>query len=252
MNIISIVNGKINKLDLNSELEFDEKNICINTISNSKLYLEIIGDENVKINILVKNDTTLKIFNYSKLEHCSIDFNIVQNENSKLTMNCMFNSNDSKINSLVNLNGKNSIIEYNSSCLGETKKKLRINHNYSNTNSIVKSYAVSDNENINFDIEEFVPKNSVNCNLSQASKIITIKDNKCMIKPILLIDEKDVNASHSSVISPISESDLLYLRSRGIKLEDAKKLLINGFLIGNLSLSEDEKNILLEKDIFRR
>ncbi|MBQ7140041.1 MAG: SufD family Fe-S cluster assembly protein [Bacilli bacterium] len=254
MNIINIVNNKISNSKINNKIKLKEnKNICIDIIDNTKLYIEIDGI-NIKSNIDINIDENVnsRIFVFSNSIDSKININVNQNKNSNLILNSFYKNDDVKENTIINLNGYNSNIEYNYSCIGKTNKSLRINHYFSKTNSIVKNRSVSNNDEIEFEIIEYVPKGSIDCNLSQSSKIINLKENKCKIKPILLIDEKEVNASHSSVISPINDSDLLYLMSRGIDEHNSINLLVNGFLVNNLNLNEEEKHILFEKYIFRR
>jgi Fe-S cluster assembly protein SufD len=53
--------------------------------------------------------------------------------------------------------------------------------------------------------------------------------------PILLIDENDVMAGHAASVGKIDPIQLYYLMSRGIKKEQAEKLIIFGFLQSVLS-----------------
>lgn len=250
MNTIHVDNNIINS-NVDNSISIKD-NICIEVLKNTTLYLEIYNSKDINIKIDVKDNVNFKLFNFSEVNDSSVKFYINQEENSKLVFNSFYKNNNIYEDMIVNLNGINSNIEYNYSCLGNTKKRLRINHNFSNTNSIVKNHAVSNNDIIEFEIIEFVPKNSINCKLSQFSKIINLDNNKSLIKPILLIDEEEVQASHSSIITPINTDDLLYLMSRGIDEDGSTKLLINGFLIDNLSISDKEKHILYEKHVFRR
>jgi len=48
--------------------------------------------------------------------------------------------------------------------------------------------------------------------------------------PILLIDEDDVTAGHAASVGQVNEDHIFYLMSRGIKREDAERLVIHGFL----------------------
>lgn len=48
--------------------------------------------------------------------------------------------------------------------------------------------------------------------------------------PALAIKTNDVKASHSATVSKIVEEDLFYMASRGIEREEARSLLIEGFL----------------------
>lgn len=48
--------------------------------------------------------------------------------------------------------------------------------------------------------------------------------------PILLIDEDDVMAGHAASVGRVDELQLYYLMSRGIKRQEAERLIIHGFL----------------------
>ncbi|MEM3638622.1 MAG: SufD family Fe-S cluster assembly protein [Candidatus Micrarchaeaceae archaeon] len=63
--------------------------------------------------------------------------------------------------------------------------------------------------------------------LSKRAKIETM--------PHMSIDEREVNATHSSATGPIDAEALFYLMSRGIENEEAKNLMIFGFLISTIS-----------------
>jgi Fe-S cluster assembly protein SufD len=56
------------------------------------------------------------------------------------------------------------------------------------------------------------------------------QDTHVRIVPSLEIGDDQVNAGHGAVISGIDPEQLLYLASRGIKKEEALKLIIDGFL----------------------
>ena len=53
--------------------------------------------------------------------------------------------------------------------------------------------------------------------------------------PGLKIDTNDVKATHSASIAQIDEAQLFYLMSRGLSLDDANKLVVEGFLSPVLS-----------------
>ncbi|MFN6991634.1 MAG: SufD family Fe-S cluster assembly protein [Fervidobacterium sp.] len=58
----------------------------------------------------------------------------------------------------------------------------------------------------------------------------TLISNKAKVEaiPSLMVDENDVIASHAASSSPIDESMLFYLMTRGIPQEDAQKLIVRG------------------------
>ena len=79
--------------------------------------------------------------------------------------------------------------------------------------------------------------------------IINLTDNKCEIRPNLYIDEYDCNANHSALIGGFSKQELFYLQSRGLSINDANRLLINGFLLSdfdNVKMIKEIKNNINE------
>ena len=49
-------------------------------------------------------------------------------------------------------------------------------------------------------------------------------------KPILKIDENDIEASHAAVVGKINDEHLFYLTSRGLTESAAKELITFGYL----------------------
>ena len=60
-------------------------------------------------------------------------------------------------------------------------------------------------------------------------------------KPILKIDENDIEASHAAVVGKINDEHLFYLTSRGISEADAKQLITLGYLKPILAGFNDEE-----------
>lgn len=68
-------------------------------------------------------------------------------------------------------------------------------------------------------------------------------------KPDLDIENNDVSSTHAASVSQIDANKLFYLASRGIAAEDAKKLIVKGFLeseINNIK-DQDVRSEFLEK-----
>lgn len=61
---------------------------------------------------------------------------------------------------------------------------------------------------------------------------ILLLDNKstATAEPRLEIEANDVKASHAAAVGKIDEEQLFYLTSRGMKREEAEKLIVGGFL----------------------
>ncbi|MEW6722996.1 MAG: SufD family Fe-S cluster assembly protein, partial [Candidatus Micrarchaeota archaeon] len=59
--------------------------------------------------------------------------------------------------------------------------------------------------------------------------------------PELEIENNDVSSRHAASVSRIDEEKIFYLTTRGISREDAKKLIVEGFLESALGRIRDEK-----------
>ncbi|MBA1432972.1 MAG: SufD family Fe-S cluster assembly protein [Epsilonproteobacteria bacterium] len=76
----------------------------------------------------------------------------------------------------------------------------------------------------------------------QNSQAVLLNDGAYMAsKPQLEIYIDDVEASHGSTIGELDEQQLFYLRSRGIVLEEARKMLILAFANEIIDAIEDER-----------
>jgi len=100
------------------------------------------------------------------------------------------------------------------------------------TNSLVKMNGViSDQADIRFLGTTKINKGSIKSVARQEGRIINLSNNgKGQVNPILQIDENDIMASHGAALGQIDKNILFYLMSRGIKLEDAIKLITVSYL----------------------
>ena len=64
---------------------------------------------------------------------------------------------------------------------------------------------------------------------------------KTRLEPYLEIDENDVKATHSTYAGPLDESEIFYVRTRGLAERDAKRLLVQGFFNAVLENIETNK-----------
>ena len=221
----------------------------------------LLEDESVdikeNINILI-NDTNNHVINvyesniniFSVLENASdlsIDINVYKGLVSYSSIS--YNGMNQIIN--VNLNKEGSTININNSLVSKDKQDVHINvnHNAPNTHSDVYNAASTTSDgSVTFDVISRVSKGNKGCTINQDSKIISLNDtNKNKVNPVLLIDEYDTEARHSCFIGKFNSDEVFYMQSRGIRKKDAYNLLLKGFLIGKMDISEEEKDNLKEK-----
>jgi Fe-S cluster assembly protein SufD len=76
-----------------------------------------------------------------------------------------------------------------------------------------------------------IEKGAENSDSFLAMKILVLDDvSSAVAEPQLEIENNDVKASHSASVGKIDEEQLFYLESRGIDENEAKRLVVDGFL----------------------
>lgn len=232
MNRIIISN---NQFDLNN-IEYNYKEDLI-----SKLNLKVI--KNTKLELIIDKEIKLDI-NIELLDDVKLDFVIIKKDKTKILTKYKLNENsilniteisDSDIineRNIINLNGKNSKINFilKTVCKNNEKYDIVINHNNIKTESNVVTNGVNISGNLYFTVTSYVPKGIKKCIVNQQNRIINLTDNECLIRPNLLIDEVDVIANHSALIGSFKDEELFYMQRLGIDIATANKLLIEGFI----------------------
>jgi len=106
-----------------------------------------------------------------------------------------------------------------------------INHNQPYAKSVQEARSILKGEAIGiFDGRICVHHDAKYSNAKQNSKAILLNEKTHMyVKPQLEIYIDELEASHGSTIGQLDENALFYLRSRGIALNDAKKILVLAF-----------------------
>lgn len=220
----------MNKLLLNNEDD-------INTLvieEDTQLEIDFKNIEK-DIHILVENSVLLNIIEISK--NTKNRFFLELGNESRVIYNKF--SVDCNDYIYVLLDGKYSNIKLNNSAVNNSDSciKFLIEHNNINTESYLSNHGINNSTgNMSFIVDSKVNPSAMKSITKQESKITNLKSGKSDILPNLIIDLDDVEASHSAYISDFNKDYMFYMRSRGIDEKMAKKLLVNGFLIGNLDV----------------
>lgn len=259
MNKIILENDEIKEIITDKKIKYEF--IDNETLGIKTLKIDVLETTNLELNyefkntkmevyINIKENANLNLYERIFGEAAKIRTKYFLNENSKADIS-KFNDIDSiKEYIIINLDGINSEINYNlkTIALKEENYDILTYHNNKSTKSEINTNGVNIKEGkINFNISSFIPKGNKKCDASQKNKIINLTDNECIIKPNLYIDEYDVTANHSAWIGTFDEQELFYLQSRGIKKQDAIKLLIDGFLTSKLNTTEQQKEEILKR-----
>lgn len=191
-----------------------EDNICLNIV-------DISFNTSNKINITLKNDSRV-IYNKLSINSGDYIYTLLDGEYSNVVIN----------NSVVNND--------------DTKMKFVIEHNNTNTSSNLSNHGVNNSSGtLYFNVDSKINRSASLACADQENKIINLVKGDSKILPNLLVDNYDVSASHSAYISDFDKESMFYLKSRGISEKDARRLLLEGFLIGNLDVDDETKKNLL-------
>ncbi len=244
-----------------------KKPLVIYNITNKDLVSKSI---NLKVDILLEENSSLKLVDFSNDEsitnfiNINYNFDVQKNSilknykidnNSNSNVKYYFNNINQDSNSVAeifllssgsefikneincNLNGKYASAFVNGVfILNETKHheiKTNINHLIENTKSyqLIKG-VLEDKSKAVYQGKIFVNSKAQKTDGYQLSKAVLLNENtEFNAKPELEIYADDVKCSHGSASGNLNEESIFYLKSRGLNYKEANKLLINGFLL---------------------
>ena len=239
--IYHTTNSKIWSKNINLRLDFElQDDSCLRLIdlfndTSEKNFL------NIFYNFNLKEDAILKNYKVDKLENKNIKYsfnNIVQNKNTiSETFILSSGSNFFKSEINCNLEGEHSSAFVNGIFSLDKNKhheiRTTINHLTENTKSyqLIKS-VLEDSSKAVYQGKIYVNSVAQKTDGYQLSKAILLnKDSEFNAKPELEIYADDVKCSHGSASGSLDEDSIFYLMSRGLNYNQARELLINGFLL---------------------
>lgn len=203
---------------------------------NNPLFLEI--DSNTKLDITVMEGVNSKLIIVGNKNY---DISVKLEKESSLTVNSL--NKDNSVNVGITLL-ENSNINYNHSTLSsiDSVNNFKVNHESNSSVSNINNNGINRTDNkLFFNIDGVIPKNLKEIVCNQSSKIINFNNGNSKIIPNLIVDSNDIIANHAAYIGEISEEELFYMQSRGIKLEDIKRLVYKGVLLGKMDLDEEKE-----------
>ena len=234
-------NSKIWSKNINLKLDFElEEDSCLRLIdlfndTSEKNFLNIFYNFNLKENAILKN------YKVDKLENKNIKYSFNNIEQNKNTISETFilssGSNFFKSEINCNLKGEHSSAFVNGIFSLDNNKhheiRTIVNHLTENTKSyqLIKS-VLEDSSKAAYQGKIFVNSDAQKTDGYQLSKAILLnKDSEFNAKPELEIYADDVKCSHGSASGSLNEDSIFYLMSRGLNYNQARELLINGFLL---------------------
>ena len=230
------------KIDVVSDLQYD----CLGL--NDSLSFEVASDKQVNVNLSnieeipditfeVKDGATLFLSMFAKKIMKNNIFTANVGENARIIVYFAdFTVDKNHLNASINLNKDNAECEWHLASLSSQKddKQIAVSiyHNAPNTHGKIDNYGVcKENSTLIFSGISHIEKGCHQSTSHQNAKIVVFDDNcKAIAKPILKIDENDIEASHAAVVGKVSDEHIFYLTSRGLSLEEAKLLITLGYL----------------------
>ncbi|MBE6156242.1 MAG: SufD family Fe-S cluster assembly protein [Firmicutes bacterium] len=206
----------MNKLLVSDIIDLNNGNYKL-ACQSTKLIIRINGEVNIYFNnevleyldIYLNDNSILNIYKFNNKKENNLIINIYQNNNSKLN--------------------------YNEAFINERNNKLIINNhiNGNDNESLINIRNISDKNNSEIIINVEVAKNTINNIALEDLKGIN-NGGFIHIEPNIVCLSNDVSANHLTTIGSVDNASIDYLMSKGISLENAKKILLKGFIYSNM------------------
>jgi len=236
-------------LEENSSLKLVE-------LSNDKSVTNFI---NINYNFDVQKNSILKNYKIDNNSNSNIKyyFNNINQDTNSVAEVFLLSSGSEFIKNEINcsLNGKyasafvNGVFILNKSKHHEIKTNINHLAEYTKSYQLIKG-VLEDNSKAVYQGKIFVNSKAQKTDGYQLSKAILLNDNtEFNAKPELEIYADDVKCSHGSASGSLNEESIFYLKSRGLNYQEAKKLLINGFLLDVVEKITDSEIKNLIKNI---
>lgn len=212
-------------IDLQTEVNSECDILLTNLSDSSSLKLLINKDSKVMFSVLADKQINNADIRISIKSNASIDGYFADFSKEAINLNCTINLDEEGAAAnfrLASLAAKNDV----------KKIDVSINHNSPRTYGKVDNYGVcKDDAKITFLGTSYILHGAIKSKTQQNAKIMVFdKASNAIAKPILKIDENDIEASHAAVVGKINDEHLFYLTSRGIDEATAKELITFGYL----------------------
>lgn len=212
-----------------------EKFVVLNN-ENATLFLDHFSrDVDIEIDLKSEAKLLLGITSDDAIENGKILVNLEKEAEFEVYF-ADFSVNLNKLDVLINLNGNGAKAVWHLASLADNKDNKNINvsimHIAPETFGKVDNYGVCKNDaKLLFAGISHILNGSVKSKTQQNAKIMVFDEHSDAIaKPILKIDENDIEANHAAAVGKINDEHLFYLTSRGISVDEARLLITLGYL----------------------
>ena len=199
------------------------------------LFLSLPRNNNFVINVNKNSVSIISLLAKTNLDGYKITINIKENSRVEGYL-ADFTKEKEKFSFIANLLERNAVMNWHLASLtaGSDNKSfdINVNHNSPSTFAKMDNYGVcKDDGKLVFSGISTIFNGSKGSKTHQNSKIMVFdKLSNGIAKPILKIDENDIEASHAAVVGKINDEHLFYLTSRGLSESAAKELITFGYL----------------------
>lgn len=212
-------------------------------------HLSFAIKEEGNVSILFLNITDELDIDFKIASRAFVKFSFLQEEGTKLFIKGSIDSNahldcyyadfakgNVELATDIHLVGREATCIWNLASLTKDKDHKRfdisIYHDAIKTYCEINNYGVArDSSKLMFSGICKIEKGAHESVAHQNSKIMVFDEQSDAIaKPILKIDDNDIEASHAAVVGKISDDHLFYMTSRGLSLSEARELITYGYL----------------------
>ncbi len=169
-----------------------------------------------------------------------------------------FSSGKVEINGLTKLVGNGAKVEWKLASLSKDVDRKNIDvsfiHEAPNTYATMENYGIAKDESklIFTGVNHVMNGMSKSFSSQQAKIIVFDKNSHGEASPILKIDENDIVAKHSAIVGQLNDDHIYYLMTRGLTIDDAKKLITLGYLMPICNYFDDNNKTQMEKIVMER
>ncbi len=213
----------------------------------SDLFIRIKNNPQLNLNVQVLSEASCTVFLWNESQ-----LPIQLNENYEVQKNgvlkiaygdCHTQEVTRKVNLELKSRGAQAIVKSSILCQTRKENQIQCTSQAPHTSCIMENYSVL-TEGGKYMMEAIgsIEKGAFSSKSHQISRALTVKDNQqATITPQLLIEENDVEASHSTSIGQIDENQMVYLQSRGLTRDQVLSLITMGYLLPIASFIDREE-----------
>lgn len=227
--------GNYYVLDGNDYFNDEEIELDIDSIDSGYLLISNIQDEKI-INLNINNShITVSLFFEKTLKQFKFNANLRQNSFLNVYA-AEFSYGKVSFDSNINLLDEKCSTDWHLASLSSNDDNknicVSINHLSPRTTATVNNYGVcKDFSKLVFSGDSLIKKGSTGSKTVQNAKTLVFDSHSDAIcKPILKIDENDIEASHAAIVGRVNEEHVFYLTSRGLNVNQARTLITFGYL----------------------